>query len=64
MDTPAHYALQEALDDYVDAAIEYRESNREFRSSRDRDAAGQALVSALDALIALRIRQIGQVTLG
>ncbi len=52
-------SLQDALDSYVDAAVDYRNDHaNEWRSSRDRDAAQVAMVQALDSLITARIMQL------
>jgi hypothetical protein len=55
------FALQDALDDYVEAAIDYRAADREYRSSRERDERQVVLLAALDALITARVRELVRV---
>lgn len=54
--------LQNALDDYVDAAISYAASNSHNDASRAyRDSMKLDLVAAIDALITARIRDLVKV---
>lgn len=60
-DCDAGYALQDALDSYVRAAIDYDASNSDYRDPSYRNKCQADVVDAIDALIMLRIKQIGQI---
>lgn len=49
-------ALTEALDDLIDARIEYRNADPEWRSTRDCDKAREAFEQALQNVIIQTVR--------